>query len=106
MRINEGTAPLLDLADLTPIQFQLHMFHFDESFRTLQAQGSAIDLAPWYSQGESSILKMTFVCGSEEVALVDSSARVRIFSFVTLQFRFVPLLQSKSGLPFPAQQHW
>ncbi|KAH9023069.1 hypothetical protein EDB83DRAFT_1992577 [Lactarius deliciosus] len=30
---------------------------------------------------------MTFVCGGEEVALVDSSAQVRIFSFVTLQFR-------------------
>jgi hypothetical protein len=66
------------------------MFVFDESFRTLQGQGSAIDLAPWYSQGEILILGMSFACGSEEVALVDSSAQVRIFSFVTLQFRFVP----------------
>ena len=32
---------------------------------------------------------MTFVCGSDELALVDSSAQVRIFSFVTLQFRSV-----------------
>jgi hypothetical protein len=100
VRINEGTAPLLDVAGLTPIQLQLHMLVFDESFRTLQAQGSAIDLSPWYSQGlgEISILKMTFVCGSEEVALVDSSAQVRIFSFVTLQFRFVSSLSSKFGL--------
>jgi hypothetical protein len=65
------------------------MFVFDEISETLQAQGSAIDLAPWYSQGEISILGMAFICGREEVALVDSSAQVRIFSFVTLQFRFV-----------------
>ncbi|KAF8267057.1 hypothetical protein EI94DRAFT_1731643 [Lactarius quietus] len=68
-------------------RLQLHMFIFDETFRTLQGQGSAIDLAPWYSQAEVSIMAMTVVCGSEEVALVDSSAQIRIFSFVTLQFR-------------------
>ena len=31
---------------------------------------------------------MTFVCGNEEVILVDSSAKARIFSFITLQFRY------------------
>ncbi|KAH9059728.1 hypothetical protein EDB87DRAFT_1831890 [Lactarius vividus] len=76
---------------------KLHMFVFDETFRTLQGQGSAIDLAPWYSQADISILKMSFVCGSEEVALVDSIARVRIFSFVTLQFR--PALMQLQTLP-------
>ena len=86
-----------------PDQFQLHMFVFDESFRTLQGHGSAVDLAPWYNQGENSIMKMTPVCGSEEVVLVDSSARVRIFSFVTLQFRFVSPPSSKSDQPFNAQ---
>ncbi|KAI9452888.1 hypothetical protein BJY52DRAFT_1124024 [Lactarius psammicola] len=75
------------LAVCATTKSQLHMFVFDETFRTLQGQGSAIDLAPWYSQAEISILKMTFICGSEEVALVDSSARIRIFSFITLQFR-------------------
>ena len=77
-----------DIAYQMPMQLQLHMFVFDETFRTLQGRGSGIDLAPWYSQGIS-ILEMIFVCGSEEVALVDSSARVRIFSFISLQFRFV-----------------
>lgn len=67
------------------------MFVFDETFKTLQGKGMFIDLAPWYSQGEISILEMTFICGSEEVALVDSGSRVRIFSFVTLQFRFASL---------------
>jgi hypothetical protein len=74
------------------------MFVFDETFRTLQGQGGAIDLAPWYSQGQISILEMVFVGGSEEVALLDSGARVRIFSFVSLQFRFVSSPSSKSAL--------
>src|SRR6266702_1272399 len=80
------------------------MFVFDETFRTLQGQGRAIVLAPWYGQAEISILKMAFVCGCEEVALVDSSARVRIFSFITLQFRFVSPPFYKFSWPCPAQQ--
>ncbi|KAI9437151.1 hypothetical protein H4582DRAFT_2058133 [Lactarius indigo] len=75
------------LAVCASTKLQLHVFVFDEAFRTLQGQGSAIDLVPWYRQAEISILNMTSVCGSEEVALVDSSACVRIFSFITLQFR-------------------
>jgi len=31
---------------------------------------------------------MAFVCGNEEIVLVDSTAQARIFSFVTLQFRY------------------
>jgi hypothetical protein len=81
------------------------MFVFDESFRTLQGQGSTIDLAPWYSQGGILILGMTFARGGEEVALVDSNAQVRIFSFVTLQFRFVPPFY-KSRLVYRAQRSW
>jgi hypothetical protein len=71
------------------LQLQLHVFVFDENFKTLQGRGGAINLANWYSQQGISILQMTSVCGSEEVALVDSSAQVRVFSFVTVQFRFV-----------------
>jgi hypothetical protein len=74
-------------------QLQLHVFVFDESYRTLQAQGTAINFAPWYSQTEISILHTAFVCGNEEIVLVDSSSQARIFSFVTLQFR--------CHLPFP-----
>jgi hypothetical protein len=64
---------------------QLHSFVFDETFKTLQGQGNAIDLAPWYSQ--ASIFQQCSVCGSDEVVLVDSNAQVRIFSFVTQQIR-------------------
>jgi len=68
---------------------QLYAFVFDEAFRTLQSQGSAINLAPWYNQAGVSILQLCSVCGSEsdEVVLVDSNAQIRIFSFVTQQFR-------------------
>ena len=75
--------------DMRALQLQLHVFVFSENFKTLQGQGSAINLADWYRQPGITILQMTSVCGSEEVALVDSSARVRVLSFVTRQFRFV-----------------
>lgn len=67
---------------------QLHLFIFDESYKTLQGQGTAINLAPWYRQTETLILHAAFVCGNEEVVLVDSKAQARVFSFVTLQFRY------------------
>jgi len=69
------------------------MFVFDESYKILQAQGAAVNLAPWYNQEGISIQHAAFVCGSEEVVLVDSSAEARVFSFITLQFRcdFSPL---------------
>jgi hypothetical protein len=66
---------------------QLYAFVFDESFMSLQGQGSAISLAPWYSQAGVSILQLSSVCGSDEVVLVDSNAHVRVFSFVAQQFR-------------------
>jgi hypothetical protein len=68
---------------------QLYAFVFDETFKTLQGQGSGIDLARWYNQAGISILQLSSVYGSEsdEVVLVDSNAQIRIFSFVTQQFR-------------------
>ena len=53
----------------------------------MQALGSAANLAPWYNDG-TSICHACFVCGSEELLLVDSAAQARIFSLVTLQFRY------------------
>jgi hypothetical protein len=92
MRFNEGISDLVDSEcaglDMFGDQLQLHMFIFDETFRTLQAHGNSINLAPWYNQPGVSILHTAFV-GDEEVVLVDSGAQARIFSFVTLQFRCV-----------------
>jgi hypothetical protein len=65
------------------------MFVFDETFRTLQAQGGGVNLARWYSQTSVSILHAAFTSREEEVVLVDSTAEARIFSFVTMQFRCV-----------------
>ncbi|KAH9164611.1 hypothetical protein EDB89DRAFT_2247116 [Lactarius sanguifluus] len=75
------------LAVCSSVKLQLHAFVFDETFKTLQGQGSAINLIPWYNQADVSIMQVSFVCGNDEVVLVDSSAQVRIFSFITLQFR-------------------
>ena len=66
---------------------QLHAFVFDKSFRSLQCQGSPISLAPLYGEADISILQLSFVCGSDEVVLVDSEAHIRVFSFITQQFR-------------------
>jgi len=71
-------------------QLQLHVFVFDETLKTLRAQGRAIDLSPWYSQVDISLLQVAFVCGKEEIVLVDSSNRARLFSFISLQFRYAP----------------
>jgi len=76
------------LAVCAPTKLHLHVFVFDETFKTLQGQGSGINLAPWYSQAaDTSITHIAFVCGAEEVAFVDSSAQARIFSLVSMQFR-------------------
>jgi hypothetical protein len=79
-------------------QLQLHVFVFDETLKTLQAQGSAINLVPWYSQAGISILQVAFVSGKEEMVLVDTNSRARIFSFVSLQFRCVSLIPHHSFL--------
>ena len=70
-----------------PSKMQLYAFVFDETFRSLHGQGSPISLVPWYSQADISILQLSSVSGSDEVVLVDSYAQIRIFSFITQQFR-------------------
>ena len=46
----------------------------------------AFSLSQWYER-DASILHACFVTGNEEVLLVDSYARARVFSLVTRQFR-------------------
>ena len=65
----------------------LHIFVYDDT-RGFQAQGSSINLTPWYNEGVS-IRHACFVSGSEELLLVDSQNLARIFSLVTMQFRLV-----------------
>ncbi|KAI6161871.1 hypothetical protein EDD17DRAFT_1480245 [Pisolithus thermaeus] len=63
----------------------LHVFVYDDA-RGFQAQGSAVNLSTWYGEGVL-IHHACFICGSEEMLLVDSQAQARIFSMVTMQFR-------------------
>ncbi|KAI6141825.1 hypothetical protein BKA82DRAFT_829435, partial [Pisolithus tinctorius] len=63
----------------------LHVFVYDD-VRGFQAQGSAIKLSEWYNEGVR-IRHACFICGSEEILLVDSQAQARVFSLVTMQFR-------------------
>ncbi|KAI0796918.1 hypothetical protein C8Q75DRAFT_796658 [Abortiporus biennis] len=69
-------------------KLSLHVFAVDESFTRLEGLGGNVDLKAWYSQQEARILQAVFVCGSsEELALVDDSSSVRIYSLTTQQFR-------------------
>ncbi|KZT12556.1 uncharacterized protein LAESUDRAFT_753628 [Laetiporus sulphureus 93-53] len=78
------------LAVLSADTSKLHILAFDENFASLQSMGSPVDLRPWYD-GSVIINHMAFVCGNEEIVLVDYASRARIFSFVTQQFRLASL---------------
>ena len=70
------------------LQMQLHIFAFENEGGSLQGMGSAIDLLPFYNNGES-IVHACFVHGREEILFVDSSAQARIFSWTMLQPKYV-----------------
>ena len=66
---------------------QLHTFAFEDDCGSLRGMGSAIDLLPFYNNGES-IVHACFVHGREEILFVDSSAQARIFSLAMLQPKY------------------
>jgi hypothetical protein len=69
---------------------QLHIFSLEDEHGSLRGMGSAIDLRPFYNNGES-IVHACFVHGREEILFVDSSAQARIFSLTMLQPKCVGL---------------
>lgn len=70
------------------MQRQLHVFAMDENYSTLQAQGSAYDLAPWFPQLPN-FRHVGFLLGMEEIFLVEEqTGHTRIFSMATKQFRY------------------
>ncbi|KAA1477853.1 hypothetical protein DENSPDRAFT_787266 [Dentipellis sp. KUC8613] len=81
-------------------KLQLHLYTFDESFRTLQAVATQGDLTQWYTEYSSrdqvKIQHACFVSGTDEIALVDNHHRTRIYSFVTRQFRPASVLLNNS----------
>lgn len=74
---------------------QLHIFGFEDERGSLRGMGSAIDLLPFYNNGES-IVHACFVHGREEILFVDSTAQARIFSLTMLQPKYVPLHRAPS----------
>lgn len=69
---------------------QLHTFAFEDDCGSLRGFGPAIDLLPFYNNGES-IVHACFVHGHEEILFVDSSAHARIFSLTMLQPKYAQL---------------
>ncbi|KAG1809706.1 uncharacterized protein BJ212DRAFT_1448752 [Suillus subaureus] len=66
-------------------QLLLHIFVYDDT-RGFQASGSAINLTQWYTEG-TSISHACYICGCEELLLVDTFAQARVYSLTTMQFR-------------------
>ncbi|KAI9455145.1 hypothetical protein BJY52DRAFT_1122154 [Lactarius psammicola] len=113
------------LAVYSSARMQLHIFAFEDERGSLKGMGSAIDLLPFYNNGES-IVHATFVHGREEILFVDSSAQARIFSLTmlqpkpaTLQLSQVPraiysspdgscvlVVQEKEGVSTMTAYHW
>jgi hypothetical protein len=71
---------------------------FDDSLVNLHSRGSPIMLKDWYDQPVD-IAKVYFVPGLEEVCLIETSGRVRIFSLENQQFRYaLSLICTKSDI--------
>jgi len=73
------------LADIRN-QGLLYIFQFDEAFAALQSWAHPVDLNRWYDAGPA-VIHMCFVCGNEELLLVDNHGQARIFSLITQQCR-------------------
>ncbi|KAI0302836.1 hypothetical protein B0F90DRAFT_1667445 [Multifurca ochricompacta] len=78
------------LAFYASARMQLHIFVFDEEFKSLRGMGSAINLSLFYNPG-ASIIHACFVHGNEEILFVDSDAQARIFSLTMLQHKSASL---------------
>ncbi|KEP46676.1 putative cytochrome P450 family protein, partial [Rhizoctonia solani 123E] len=87
--LDQGTR-LLAIVHGQKEDLKLSIYIFDELFTNLRSRGSPIPLKNWYNQPVD-ISTMCFVSGLEEVCLIETSGRVRIFSLVTQQFRTASL---------------
>ncbi|KXN92377.1 hypothetical protein AN958_06995 [Leucoagaricus sp. SymC.cos] len=74
----------------------LYVFLFDEHYGTLQSWATPFDLVPWYNNQET-VTHICFVTGTEDLLLVDSANRARIYSIVSQRFR--PASITLSGSP-------
>lgn len=61
----------------------------NETYTALNARGTPFNLTRWYPEGVPKLAKSCFFAGSEELCLVETSGRIRTFSFVSQGFRYV-----------------
>lgn len=61
----------------------------NETYNALNARGTPFNLTRWYPEGVPKLTKSCFFAGSEELCLVETSGRIRTFSFVSQGFRYV-----------------
>ncbi|KAG8713462.1 hypothetical protein FRC11_012069, partial [Ceratobasidium sp. 423] len=79
-----SNAPKLRHVDWEDLKLSIYIF--DELFTNLRSRGSPIPLKDWYNRPVD-IERACFVSGLEEVCLIETSGRVRVFSLITQQFR-------------------
>ncbi|KAG8992268.1 hypothetical protein FRB94_011740 [Tulasnella sp. JGI-2019a] len=65
----------------------LHVFVMDETLSNLSGRGTPFDVAKWYRDGPALIRRAVFFPGAEELCLIESSGRARIYSFLSQGFR-------------------
>ncbi|CUA74082.1 E3 ubiquitin-protein ligase TRIP12 [Rhizoctonia solani] len=82
----DQTTRLLAIVHGQKDDLKLSIYIFDELFANIRSRGSPIPLKNWYNQPVD-ISKICFVSGIEEVCVVETSGRVRVFSLITQQFR-------------------
>ncbi|KAF8685043.1 hypothetical protein RHS04_00827 [Rhizoctonia solani] len=87
----DQTTRLLAIVHGLKEDLKLSIYIFDELFANLRSRGSPISLRSWYSNKPIDLSKACFVTGVEEICLVETSGRMRIFSLVTQQFRTASL---------------
>ncbi|CUA74083.1 GTPase activating protein BUD2 [Rhizoctonia solani] len=66
---------------------KLSTYIFDDHFTNLRSRGSPVSLRNWYGNQPIYLKNVCFVSGLEEICLVETSGRARIFSLTTQQFR-------------------
>lgn len=83
--VNRSVSPHRFINSAT--QFQIHVFVFDESYKTLTGLGTVVELGAWYTP-EAVISHIAFRGGAqEELLIVDGGTRARVLSLTTQQFR-------------------
>lgn len=85
------------------LENQLHAFLFDEKYSNLTGFGTATPLKSWYEPG-TVIQKIVCAGQLDEIAVLDSQNRVRVFSLITQMFRSVPSEFDRSTVKFTLRQ--